>query len=178
MSEKNILISGCSGGGKSSLLDELSRHGFATVNEPGRRIVVDELSETGKALPWVNLKAFARRAVEMAKSDLSTAKTDGGIIFFDRGLIDAAVALEFAGGPPLLTSLGTRRHYAKKVFLTPPWPEIYVTDPERQHDLSEAIQEYGRLVRAFADLGYDACEIPKAPVRDRAKFVLQELGVS
>ena len=37
-----IILSGCSGGGKSTLLAELARRGFATVEEPGRRIVIEE----------------------------------------------------------------------------------------------------------------------------------------
>ena len=37
--DRFIILSGCSGGGKSTLLAELARRGFATVEEPGRRIV-------------------------------------------------------------------------------------------------------------------------------------------
>jgi predicted ATPase len=33
-----VVISGCSGGGKSTLLAELGRRGHAVVEEPGRRI--------------------------------------------------------------------------------------------------------------------------------------------
>ncbi len=38
-----VVISGCSGGGKSTLLAELSRRGHMTIEEPGRRIVAEEL---------------------------------------------------------------------------------------------------------------------------------------
>src|SRR5690606_27766766 len=47
-----VIISGCSGGGKSSILAELDRRGHATVPEPGRRIVEEETSSGGSALPW------------------------------------------------------------------------------------------------------------------------------
>ena len=53
-----VTISGCSGGGKSTLLSELRRRGFA-FDEPGRRIVADELKRCGRALPWVEAVAFA-----------------------------------------------------------------------------------------------------------------------
>ena len=36
---RHVVLSGCSGGGKSALLAELSSRGFETVEEPGRRIV-------------------------------------------------------------------------------------------------------------------------------------------
>jgi predicted ATPase len=58
-----VVISGCSGGGKSTLLIELGRRGYATVGEPGRRIVKEEMLGEGSALPWANEIAFARRAV-------------------------------------------------------------------------------------------------------------------
>ncbi|MBQ2262738.1 MAG: AAA family ATPase, partial [Loktanella sp.] len=62
---RHVIISGCSGGGKSTLLLELKRRGFETVEEPGRRIVLEELRGDGKALPWVDLEAFARKAIKM-----------------------------------------------------------------------------------------------------------------
>lgn len=62
-----ILISGCSGGGKSTLLDELARHGLATIGEPGRRVVRDELASGGDALPWIDARAFVRRIIAMAR---------------------------------------------------------------------------------------------------------------
>src|SRR5262245_38665482 len=57
--ENFVTISGCSGGGKSKLLQELRQRGFATIAEPGRRIVAEELRRSGRALPWVDAHAFA-----------------------------------------------------------------------------------------------------------------------
>jgi predicted ATPase len=37
MSERFVLLSGCSGGGKSALLAELHARGYHVVEEPGRR---------------------------------------------------------------------------------------------------------------------------------------------
>ncbi len=97
-------------------------------------------------------------------------------MFFDRGLVDAAVAYEFAGGTPYRSLLAGKLHYAQHVFLAPPWPEIFVTDTERRSSLDEAKAEYQRLVRAFSGLGYETCELPKVPVIERVEFVLNELG--
>jgi len=49
--ERFVIISGCSSGGKSTLLAELQLRGFATVEEPGRRIVREELRGDGSACP-------------------------------------------------------------------------------------------------------------------------------
>ncbi|WP_299728890.1 AAA family ATPase [uncultured Tateyamaria sp.] len=162
------LITGCSGGGKSTLLDALAARGYATVSEPGRRIVAE-----GRALPWVDPAGFARRAVELSRADLAATRTSP--TFFDRGLIDAAVALAHHGGPALDQTLGDTRHYDKAVFLAPPWPEIYQQDAGRRHDLSAATEEYTRLAHALDTLGYDAIPLPKAPVAERVAFVLAHL---
>ena len=39
-----VVVSGCSGGGKSTLLAELALRGYAVFPEPGRQIVKEQLS--------------------------------------------------------------------------------------------------------------------------------------
>lgn len=171
-----VVISGCSGGGKSTLLAELCARGFSVVEEPGRRIVKRELEGDGAALPWVDLAAFARLAIETAIKDREAAAGNAGWTFFDRGLIDAAVALEHATGEPATKGLSARHPYHSTVFMTPPWPEIYEGDPERRHALDEAIAEYERLLATYPALGYDVVILPKVSVAERAGFVLRKLG--
>ncbi|UDF30943.1 UNVERIFIED_ORG: AAA family ATPase [Roseateles sp. XES5] len=175
MSDRFIILSGCSGGGKSTLLEALRRRGHGVVEEPGRRIVQQELATGGTALPWLDLAGFARRAVEMALADRAAMKDHPGLVFFDRGLIDAASALETAGGAPVLASLAEAHRYNRQVFLTPPWPEIYEGDPERRHGFEAALAEYQRLERTYPLLGYETVILPKAPVEARADFVLARL---
>jgi predicted ATPase len=172
-----VVISGCSGGGKSTLLDELALRGHAVVVEPGRRIVREELAGDGAALPWIDPAAFARRAVAMALADRKAATKQEGWVFFDRGLIDAAVALEHATGEAALEMLGRAHRYHQQVFLTPPWPEIYVNDPERPHGFEAARAEYGRLLEAYERLGYAILILPKVDVAARADVVLESLKI-
>ncbi len=175
-SDRFVILSGCSGGGKSTLLAELARRGFATVEEPGRRIVREELAGNGAALPWVDVRAFLHRAIDMALADRAAAETHPGWVFFDRGLVDAASGLDAIDGDDSLTRLGEAHRYHRTVFLTPPWPEIYLTDPERRHGLADAIPEYDRLLHDYPRLGYDVVVLPKADVASRADFVLSRLG--
>ena len=170
-----VVISGCSGGGKSTLLAELRRRGHAVVEEPGRRIVKEELSDGGSALPWVDAAAFARRAVTMALADRASAAARKGGVFFDRGLVDAAAALQHLTGEPALSALQSCR-YHRRVFLAPPWRDIYVTDPERHHGFDAALAEYSRLLKAYPSLGYEVLVLPKEGVVERADFVLSALG--
>ncbi|WP_102958816.1 AAA family ATPase [Mangrovicella endophytica] len=173
---RHVVLSGCSGGGKSTLLAELACRGFRTVPEPGRRIVEAEQRQAGAALPWTDLAAFARRALDMARDDRKTVSAAEGWVFFDRGLVDAAVALELATGAPARATLAEDAPYHRRVFLTPPWPEIYATDRERRHGLDEAVAEYERLARIYPKLGYETIILPKIDVSARADMVLRHLG--
>jgi predicted ATPase len=83
--DRVIIISGCSGGGKSTLLDELRRQGYPTVEEPGRRIVNEQLLSGGTALPWTDRVAFARGCIALALSDRKAGRRlKGRWVFFDR----------------------------------------------------------------------------------------------
>ena len=175
MSDCFIVLSGCSGGGKSTLLEELRRRGHAAVEEPGRRIVKQELADGGTALPWLDLAAFCRRAIAMALEDRAAMRDHPGLVFFDRSLIDAASALEAHGGEPVLAALAGEYRYNSKVFLTPPWPEIFAGDMERRHGLEAAVTEYERLAKTYPAFGYETVILPKAPVAERADFLLARL---
>ena len=69
-----VIISGCSGGGKSTLLSELHQSGHAVIEEPGRRIVQQETRTGSQALPWIDMAAFLRRAINMALDDHANAR--------------------------------------------------------------------------------------------------------
>lgn len=153
------------------MLGELQRRGHHVVDEPGRRIVAGQISEGGDALPWENLAAFAIKAMELSRADRRDAESHSGLVFFDRGLIDAACALESATGATALHSI-LAEQYHQTVFLTPPWPAIYKTDNERQHSFDAARAEYDLLLAAFARLNYDVVILPFVSVAKRADFVL------
>jgi predicted ATPase len=175
-SDRFVVISGCSGGGKSMLLSELGRRGYGTVEEPGRRIVREEMLGEGSALPWADATAFARRTIVLALADRAVAKDAAGWVFFNRGLIDAAAALQHITGEPALATFGQAHRYHRRVLLTPPWPEIYVADPERRHGLDAAIAEHRRLLDLYPSLGYEVTILPKIGVAERADFVLRGLA--
>lgn len=173
-----VVISGCSGGGKSSLLAELKARGHRVVEEPGRRIIAEETAVGGSALPWCDLAAFLRRAIAMAIADHAAAAANTGWTFFDRGLIDAAAALQALTGDDVLGPLAAAHRYHPRMFMAPPWPEIYVADDGRRHSFEAAVAEYDRLSAAYPALGYDVVPLPKLPTAARADFVQGALAES
>ena len=112
----------------------------------------------------------------MAIADHAAAATNAGWTFFDRGLIDAAAALRAMTGDEVLHPLGTAHRYHRRMFMAPPWPEIYVTDDGRRHGFDEAVAEYDRLAATYPALGYEVVRLPKIPTAARADFVLAALA--
>jgi predicted ATPase len=91
------------------------------------------------------------------------------------GLIDAAAPLQHLTGEPALTTLGEVHRYHRRVFIAPPWPEIYVNDPERRHGFDDAVLEHDRLVGVYPFLGYEVVMLPKTGTPERADFVMHTL---
>jgi len=165
-----VMISGCSGGGKSTLLAELAHRGCTVVAEPGRRIIAEEREGDGSALPWVDAAAFARRALAMSVADHERAR---GLTFFDRGVVDAAVAIRASGSDDPAAIIASHRY--DWLFLAPPWPEIYENDADRRHSLETALRDYERVRQAYLGAGYDPVILPRDTVVARADFVLATL---
>lgn len=157
------------------MLAELASRGHRVVEEPGRRIIAEELKGGGRALPWTDLRAFARRAVDLSLADRASVADWPGFVFLDRGLVDAAAILEYLGDSDAIELCYAHR-YNRQVFLTPPWPQIYTADGERRHGLDEAVAEYERLQRVYPSLDYAVGVLPKRSVAQRADFILAALA--
>lgn len=176
--DRFVVITGCSGGGKSTLLAELARRGFTVVPEAGRQIVREQDWTGGDALPWTAPARFAELAVSRCVQGLISVAREPGPVFFDRCPVDQLAGLVRQGLPipPTIAGAVARCRYNSLVFVAPPWPEIFGTDAERRHGLDEALAEYGPLRAAYARLGYRLVDLPKTDVAARADFVLAALA--
>lgn len=174
------VLSGCSGSGKSSLLAELERRGYVTIGEPGRQIVKEQLHIGGDALPWENLARFVDLCISRSMYNFNLRGICDESVFFDRGIVDALVGLEKQLGKPISESLrraAQTYRYDTRVFMTPPWREIFRNDPERPHSFEDAVAGYEPLVQTYEQHGYRIVVVPKVSVAERADFVLRELDL-
>jgi len=176
--ELMVVISGCSGGGKSSLLTEMAARGFPIRPEPGRQIVKEQLYIGGDALPWANTRKFAELCVWRALYFYNTADPTEKPILFDRSIVDNIAGLQRVGldVPDYLEEALKRYRYAPKVYVVPPWRELFVVDVERRHSFEEAQAEYESLLDDYPAAGYDVVIIPKGTVRERADFLEEQLS--
>jgi len=176
--QRFVVISGCSGGGKSTLLAELSSRGYAVFEEPGRAIVKEQLACGGDWLPWADADKFVEACIARALEQLGQAAQVHGLAFFDRSVLDALNALETLRRPVPERFRGAIKQlcYHERVFMTPPWREIYTTDTERRHGFAQAVTEFETLQRFYARHGYEVLMVPKLTPEARADFVLAHVG--
>jgi len=167
MTHRLVVVSGCSGGGKSTLVSALAAAGYATVAEPGRRVL-----RAGGPAPWEDLPGFLEACVAMARADHAAAPAVAGPVIFDRCEVDATSGLAALGRA--VTEPGLR--YASPVFLAPPWRELFAGDAERRHGFAEAVAEYDRLLRDYPAAGYAVEIMPKAPVAERVAWIAARIG--
>lgn len=176
-SEQFIVLSGCSGGGKSSLLAELGRRGYAIYEEPGRQVVKEQLLIGGDALPWDNVDLFLELTISRSIHHLVEAARSDKIAFFDRGIVDQVNGYRARGMeiPKHLLSAVEHFRYRETVFVVPPWCEIFANDAERRHSFEDSVAMYDALVETYAHFGYRPVVVPKIDVAARADFVLAQL---
>jgi predicted ATPase len=172
-----VMITGCSGGGKSSLLAELARRGYRTFAEPGRQIFKEQTLIDGPALPAKDGVLFGELCISRTISRMVEAAEAADFVFFDRGLIDPLSHWARLGTEPPAhwTEAAKRFRFHREVFVAPPWPEIFENDLERRHSLDEALRDYPFLLKLYRDFGYETIILPKLPVAERADLVLNTL---
>ena len=173
-----FIITGGPGMGKTTLIEELSRAGYTCVSETGRKIIKHEIEAGGTALPWMNKFAFADKMLSLSVNDFTKVTEMLIPVFFDRGIPDVAGYMELSGMAISEETMNTVRkyNYNSKVFITPPWEEIYKHDTERRQTFDEAIETYRMMTKIYSALGYELIELPKTPVRQRMVFVLENIN--
>lgn len=174
MTDRYHIITGGPGAGKTTLLDALKGAGFGCSVEAGRGVIRDQVAIDGPALPWRDPAAFAELMLAWEMRSYHLAAHETGHVFFDRGVPDIIGYLRLTGLPVpghVQQAVG-RFHYNRQVFIAPPWPEIFRQDAERRQDLAEAVRTYENLASVYTELGYELVELPRAPIPQRAAFVI------
>lgn len=176
---KRIVISGGPGAGKTTLLEEFRKQGYVCSSEVARQIIQEQVNVGGNALPWGNCEEYSRLMLTRSVASWVSDAVDGAITFFDRGIPDTLCYVRLLGLSSNLEEevwrMCKRYRYWPRVFLAPPWREIYETDAERKQVFSEAVRTYEVMVQTYRDCGYEVVVLPQVSIIERAKFVLDEI---
>ncbi len=176
--ERFFVLTGGPGSGKSAIIEALHRAGYACSVEAGRGVIQDQVSIGGPALPWHDPVLFAELMLSWDLRSYGIATRAAGPVFFDRGVVDALGYLRLLGRPVPrhVTAAVETFRYNRRVFIAPPWEEIYRRDGERKQDFAEAVRTCQAMVAAYSESNYELIEIPLGPVDQRAQFVLETIG--
>jgi len=175
--DRFFVITGGPGSGKSALIDALQSAGYARSVEAGRGIIQDQVAIGGSALPWNDPALFSEMMLCWEMRSYRLAELEAGPIFFDRGVPDVLGYLRLMNlpAPDYVQKAANLFRYNQRVFIAPPWQEIFRQDHERKQDFQEAVRTYDALVATYTELGYTLVEIPCIPVADRVRFLLSNL---
>ncbi|MEU4556373.1 AAA family ATPase [Micromonospora violae] len=173
MSNRYVVITGGPGAGKTTLLDSLRRAGYACVEEAGRQIIQDQLRIGGRAVHGGDSRLYAEITLSWEIRSYRQASQHTGPVFFDRGIPDLVGYCLLLGWPvpDHLAAAARQFRYHRRVFVAPPWPEIYTDDSERNQDFTEAVRTHDAMVTAYTQLGYELSALPLGDATARRAFV-------
>lgn len=173
--DRFIVITGGPGSGKSSLIDTLEKTGYSRSVEAGRAIIQDQGAIGGRALPWSDRALFAELMLSWEMRTYRSAEHTRGLVFFDRGVPDVMGYLRLIRlqVPEHVQRATKIFRYNHRVFIAPPWKEIFAQDRERKQDFEEAVRTYETMVLTYKECGYELIELPRAPIAQRLEFVLR-----
>lgn len=176
--ERLIVITGGPGSGKTTLIEAVAAEGIRHMPEAGRAIIRDQVAIGGTALPWADRRAFAELMLSWEmRSYREALEQSAGPVIFDRGIPDVIGYLTVSGlpVPEHARRAAAAMRYARRIFIAPPWPEIFRQDTERRQSLDEAEATCRAMADVYSGLGYELVDLPLAAPEDRVRFVLDAI---
>lgn len=164
--------------GKSTLIEALAASGIPSMPEAGGAIIQDQLAIGGEALPWSDRHAFAGLTLSWEMRSYRAAMNLDGPVIFDRGIPDVLGYLCLSNLPilPHVEKAAQTFRCNRRVFIAPPWPEIFTQDSERKQSLEQARATCEAMIETYSALGYELIPLPFDSVEHRAQFVLATIG--
>lgn len=176
MSKKIILLIGGPSSGKTTLINHLEKEGHICYPEISREIIIQAREEGAEFLFLENPMLFSERLLAGRIKQYENAILESNSVFIDRGIPDVVAYMDFIGDtyPEEFIEACLKYKY-DKIFLLPPWEEIYTTDDTRYESYEEATKIHNSLVNTYKKYGYDLHEVPKTTVENRYQFILDQL---
>jgi len=177
VSKKIVVLIGGPGTGKSTIIDRLKEKGYCCYPEISRQVTMKAQEEGIEQLFLENPLLFSELLLEGRKKQYENAiKEPDKIIFLDRGIPDVLAYMNYIGDqyPPSFEKACTDHLYTK-IFLFPPWEEIFISDQERYENFEQSKNIDVHLVETYKKYGYELIEVPKDTVDNRILFILDQI---
>ena len=171
---RRILITGSPGSGKTTLIKGLKKKGYKVFYEFSRSLIRSPYNDGSKNLFLKDPINFSAKLLDRRIKQFNDAKrikkAKNNLVFYDRGIQEIsgylrAIGLENSSWEKKLTD-----YRYDKVFIAPPWKEIYINDKQRFETYKEA-KIYYRFIKASYEIKHELIEIPKIDIESRIDFV-------
>ena len=140
--QKKIVITGGPGTGKSTVIEELARRKYDCMLEISRQITIEAQRQGIEQLFLTDPLFFSEKLLEGRMQQYQEACVlDSDLVFFDRGIPDVHAYMDYANQEyPEKYVVNSVKHKYTKVFIMPPWKDIYTSDNERYENYEQALQ--------------------------------------
>ncbi len=180
MEKEIIVIIGGPGTGKTTIIEGLIVQGYCCYPEVSREVTMEAKKQGIEQLFLENPLLFSELLLEGRKKQFQNASQEMyPVVFLDRGIPDVLAYMHYIGDSyPSHFDACCKEHIYSKIFILPPWEEIYVSDDERYENYEQAKLIYTHLTETYQKYGYDLIEVPTGSVNDRISFILAQVKQS
>ena len=174
MKKEIIVLIGGPSSGKTTLINALTQKGYICYPEISREVIQKAQQDGIEQLFLENPLLFSELLLQGRINQYHQAKSEPTeIVFIDRGLPDVIAYMNFIGDQyPDAFHQACLSHTYTKVFVLPPWEEIYTSDNERYESFEEAVQIQLHLEETYKHYGYELIHVPKDTVEKRVAFLM------
>ncbi len=177
METKKIVITGGPGSGKTALIKHLEKEGYPVMHEISRQVILEAQKSGIEQLFLENPILFSEKLLEGRLKQFHEGKNcDAPVLFYDRGMPDVTAYMDFVNTRyPENFSETCSKHRYTKIFVLPPWEEIYEQDNERYESFEQAEKIFHFLKMGYENYAYKIHEVPVGSIEDRVDFILSKL---
>lgn len=178
MPKEIIVIIGGPGTGKTTIIDGLLAKGYCCYPEISRAVTLEAKKQGIEQLFLEKPLLFSELLLEGRKKQFQNAVSEPhDLVFLDRGIPDVLAYMNYIGDSyPAFFDVACKEHAYTKIFILPPWEEIYVSDDARYENYEQAKLIYSHLTETYEKYGYQLIEVPKDSIENRIDYILKQLA--
>ncbi|WP_293874073.1 ATP-binding protein [Flavobacterium sp.] len=178
MKKEIIVITGGPGTGKTTIIDALIEQGYACFPEISRQVTLEAKKQGIGQLFLEKPLLFSELLLEGRRKQYQQASADKSkIVFLDRGIPDILAYMHYIGDSyPAFFDHACQEYNYSKIFVLPPWEDIYESDEARYENFEQAKLIFDHLLETYQKYGYELIEVPRGPVENRIEYILSQLS--
>jgi predicted ATPase len=173
-----VVIIGGPGTGKTTIIEGLIAKGFCCYPEISREVTLEAKKQGIEQLFLEKPLLFSELLLEGRKKQFENALNEPHpVVFIDRGIPDVLAYMHYIGDSyPASFDAVCKEHIYSKIFVLPPWKEIYVSDEARYENYEQAKLISNHLKETYENYGYELIEVPKDSPDNRILFILDKIS--